>query len=320
MTPLVIVRVRPGQAPDTAGLRTLGAASILAPATVLVAGRDCQACAAEFGRRQGVARVVVADHPGLDPPFPERLAPLVADCAEGHSHLLAPADSFGRALLPRVAALLGVAMASEVTAILDGQTVICPTHAGNIHTRIRLRSRPVLLTVRTHGFAAPQPRPGAPAPLDILTPAPEVIATHPGVRLLAFHPAPAGRPELSYAERVVAGGQGLEAGGDFAPIEALADQLGAAVGATRGAVDAGLAPNDWQVGQTGKIIAPRLYIGVGLSGAIQHLAGIKDAGTIVAINHDPQAPIHKAADLALVADLYQALPEMIRLLRKLEGS
>nr|CRH08165.1 Electron transfer flavoprotein alpha-subunit (Alpha-ETF) (Electron transfer flavoprotein large subunit) (ETFLS) [Candidatus Magnetococcus massalia] len=240
----------------------------------------------------------------------ENIAPAIAGQMANFTHLLAGESSWSKDLLPRVAALLQSQPLTAVVAIEDATTFVRPSHAGNALNRMRYQgSVPLIMSIRTTAFApAAQQAEAAP-----ITEGETIRASH-GTLFRSLKPSPGERPDLRRADIVVCGGQGLEQGGNFVPLEQLADVMGAAVGATRSAVDAGLAPNDLQVGQTGKIVAPKLYIGVGLSGAIQHLAGMKDAGCIVSINKDPGAPIHAVADYRLVADLYDALPEWQQLI------
>ncbi|MEG3641226.1 electron transfer flavoprotein subunit alpha/FixB family protein [Magnetococcus sp. PR-3] len=223
------------------------------------------------------------------------------------SHLFMAESTWSKDLLPRIGALLGVQPLTGVVSILDAQTFIRPTYAGNALVTLRCQEGPVLATVRITAFAAVD---HTDKPSPVIN-GPAIEATH-ATRLVEISQSTNERPDLRSSAIVVCGGQALEKGGDFTPIEQLADALGGAVAATRSAVDAGLASNDLQVGQTGKVVAPKLYVAVGLSGAIQHLAGMKDSGCIVAINSDPGAPIHAVADYRLVADLYEALPQWQR--------
>lgn len=242
----------------------------------------------------------------------ERFAMLVVAQAGGCTHLLAAATAFGRGLLPRVAALLDVVMVSDVVAIESPDTFVRPIYAGNAFETVRSRDAMKVLTVRPTAFAPAAPDVVASVPVEHLAP-----GTDPGLsRLLGREIAASGRPALDRAEVVVAGGRGLGSREHFeALLFPLADALGAAIGATRAAVDGGFVSNDCQVGQTGKIVAPRLYIAVGLSGAVQHLAGMRDAGTIVAINRDPEAPIFGVADYGLVGDLFELVPALTAALR-----
>jgi electron transfer flavoprotein alpha subunit len=273
---------------------------------VLVAGHECAGVAEQAARLDGVTGVRLADSIQYADQPPEAVAELFAQHMAGHSHGLAAASSSGKSVMPRVAALLDAAQISDLIRIESGDTFVRPIYAGNALSTVRSSDPVKLITVRTVVFAAAE---NAPLPAPI-----ERIAI-PGVRCLSRMIARAltssGRPELGAARVIVAGGRGLGSAENFRALLApLADRLGGAIGASRAAVDAGFAPNDWQIGQTGKIVAPRLYIAVGLSGAIQHLAGMKDSQIIVAINKDPDAPIFQVADYGLVADLFDAVPAL----------
>ncbi|OSM07186.1 electron transfer flavoprotein subunit alpha/FixB family protein [Magnetofaba australis] len=236
------------------------------------------------------------------------------DAAEpAYSHLILPATAWGREILPRVAARLGAQPLSEICAVTDAHTFSRPIHAGNAIQTLTTDRWPILLSARPAAFAPFTPPDDAPPP-SVATLAPPTEPADDPVRVVDFQPARGERPDLREAAVVACGGQGMASAGDFTLIEQLADALGGAVGATRAAVDSGLAPNDWQVGQTGKIVAPDLYIGVGVSGAIQHIAGIKDARCIVSINNDPGAPLHAVADYRLTMDLREAIPQWLALL------
>lgn len=273
--------------------------------TVLVAGRDCGALAESAAAVTGVSRVLVADAPHLDHPLAEDLAAVTAAAAGDHTHLLAPATTFGKNFLPRVAALLDVAQISEVVSIESPDTFVRPIYAGNALATVRSDDPVKVMTVRTTAFD-PAPASGGGAPVEYLEVPPAAGVS----RYLRQELTVSERPELTSARVVVSGGRGMGSGENFRLLESLADRLNAAIGASRAAVDAGFVPNDCQVGQTGKVVAPDLYIAVGISGAIQHLAGMKDSKVIVAINKDEEAPIFQVADYGLVADLFQALPEL----------
>ena len=275
------------------------------PVTVLVAGSGCAEVAAQAARVQGVDRVLLVDDAHYAHPLAEPLAALLVALADGHDHLLAPATTSGKNVLPRVAALKDVAMLSDIVAVEGPDTFVRPIYAGNALATVRSADALRVITVRTTAFD-PAAAEGGSAAVENAA-----AAADPGVsRYVSAELTKSERPELTSAKIIVSGGRGLGSGENFALIEALADKLGAAVGASRAAVDAGFVPNDYQVGQTGKVVAPELYVAVGISGAIQHLAGMKDSKVIVAINKDEEAPIFQVADYGLVADLFQAVPEL----------
>ena len=279
--------------------KTLTAVQSLGEVHVLVAGPA--AAAAEAAGLSGVAKVLHAeDAHGLAEP----VAALVAGLAGGYGHIAAPSTAFAKNVLPRVAALLDVMVIPDVTAVIDAETFERPIYAGNAVQRVRSSDSVKVFTVRTASF----PAAGAGGAAEVT---PVAAAGDGGLSSwVEDRVAASDRPELTSAKIVVSGGRGLGSQENFALIEALADKLGAAVGASRAAVDSGFAPNDLQVGQTGKVVAPQLYVAVGISGAIQHLAGMKDAKVIVAVNKDEEAPIFQVADYGLVADLFQALPKL----------
>jgi electron transfer flavoprotein alpha subunit len=278
--------------------------------TVLVHSGADSGAAAEAARLDGVSRVVRADSPGA--PLAAALAPRIANVAKSYTHVLGPSSTFGKDLLPRVAALLGTAQVSDVMKVLDAYRFQRPIYAGNAIVTVRAPSDAIVVaTVRIASYAAAAARADA-APVETLaaaSPAP------PHTRFVELKSERADRPDLQTAARVVSGGRAIGSAASFARIYELADALGAAVGASRAAVDSGFVPNDLQVGQTGKIIAPELYVAIGISGAIQHLTGIKDARTIVAINRDPEAPIFEIADVGLVGDWTRVLPELLAALK-----
>ncbi len=285
---------------------------------LLVAGHRCGAVAEAAARIAGVAKILYCDAPHYEAQLAESLAALVAgvvtDAAGGYGHVLAPATTFGKNLLPRVAALRDVAQISDVVAIEAPDIFVRPIYAGNALATVKSADPVGVLTVRTTAFeaAAAVGDGAAPAPVEPIAAGPATVST----RLVAREFVRSTRPELGTARVVVSGGRGLGSGDDFRRLLGpLADKLGAALGASRAAVDAGYAPNDWQVGQTGKIVAPELYLAVGVSGAIQHLAGMKDARVIVAINKDPEAPIFQVADYGLVGDLFELVPQLEAALR-----
>lgn len=278
-----------------------------AGADVLVLGDDCAAVAAEAASLQGVARVLSVQRPENAAPLAAVLAPQVAALAAGYSHVLGPSTTFGKDLMPRVAALLGVAQVSDLMAVEGPRRFRRPVYAGNAIVTVEVaEGRPVVATVRTASFK-PSAAGGA-AGIETV----DSGATLPGhSRFVELRRGGGGaRPDLQTARVVVSGGRGVGSEANFTLLYQLADKIGAAVGASRAAVDAGYVPNDMQVGQTGKIIAPELYLAFGISGAIQHLTGIKDAGLIVAINKDPEAPIFQAADIGLVGDLFEIIPAL----------
>ena len=272
---------------------------------VLVAGGGCQAAAEAAARIPGVTKVLVADNAAYAHQLAENMSALIAELGTGYDYLLAPATSNGKNVMPRVAALLDVAQISEITAVISADTFQRPIYAGNVIATVQSTDARKVITVRTTGFDA-APAEGGSAAIEAVSIAKDVgLSSFVGESL-----AKSDRPELTAARVVVSGGRGMQNGENFKLLEAVADKLNAAVGASRAAVDAGFVPNDYQVGQTGKIVAPDLYIAVGISGAIQHLAGMKDSKVIVAINKDEEAPIFQVADYGLVADLFQAVPEL----------
>ncbi|WP_334174721.1 FAD-binding protein [Pseudoxanthobacter sp.] len=304
MTVLVVAEVAQGRLAADALARTLQAVQGLGPVHVLVASGGPEAAAAAAGLA-GVDRVLLADDAALAHGLAEATAALVADLGSACSHIAAPATAFGRSVLPRAAALLGVMIVPDVMKIVDAETFERPVYAGNAVQTVRSADAIKVLTVRTAGFSPVGGR-DAPAPVEaVAAPAVPVQPVWVEDRVSASD-----RPELASARIVVSGGRGIGSRENFALVEGLADRLGAAVGASRAAVDSGFAPNDWQVGQTGKVVAPDLYVAIGISGAIQHLAGMKDSKVIVAINKDEEAPIFSVADYGLVADLFAAVPEL----------
>ncbi|HKZ97566.1 MAG TPA: FAD-binding protein [Hyphomicrobiaceae bacterium] len=275
------------------------------PVHVLVAGSSCRQAAEGAARLEGVAKVLIADAPHLAHGLAEELARLIVPLMAGYDALVAPATAAGKNVLPRVAALLDVMQISDIMRVLAPDTFERPIYAGNAVQTVQSAEARKVVTVRTAAFAAA--REGGSAPIEPVTaPAALGISKFVGAELTKSD-----RPELTAARIVISGGRGLASGENFKKyLEPLADRLGAAMGASRAAVDAGFVPNDLQVGQTGKVVAPELYVAVGISGAIQHLAGMKDSKVIVAINKDGEAPIFQVADYGLVADLFQALPEL----------
>ena len=273
---------------------------------ILVAGANCGAVAEQAAKVAGVAKVRVADAAQYGDQTAENLAALIVANASGYSHILAAATSNGKNTLPRVAALLDVAQISEITSVVDADTFVRPIYAGNALATVKSSDATKVITVRTTGFDAVASSGGS-AAVESITAGPDLGQS----KLISRELTKSARPELGAAKIIVSGGRGLGSGENYHKLlEPLADKLGAAMGASRAAVDAGFVPNDYQVGQTGKIVAPQLYIAIGISGAIQHLAGMKDSKVIVAINKDPDAPIFQVADYGLVADLFTAVPEL----------
>ncbi|BBK39340.1 electron transfer flavoprotein subunit beta [Allostella sp. ATCC 35155] len=272
---------------------------------ILVAGQGCAGAAEAAAKVAGVAKVLVADDAAYAHPLAENLAPLLVRLAPGYSHVLAPATTSGKNVMPRVAALLDVQQVSDITAVVSPDTFVRPIYAGNALATVQSKDAVKIVTVRTTGFAAAAAEGGSAAVEAVETAGDAGLSSFVGNELSKSE-----RPELTAARVVVSGGRGMQNGENFKLLEALADKLGAAVGASRAAVDAGFVPNDYQVGQTGKVVAPELYIAVGISGAIQHLAGMKDSKVIVAINKDEEAPIFQVADYGLVGDLFQLVPEL----------
>ena len=272
---------------------------------VLVAGAGCSAVVDAAARIAGVSKVLVADNAAYATQLAENTSALIAEVAAGYDAVLAAATAGAKNVMPRVAALLDVAQISEITAVISADTFERPIYAGNVIATVQSTDARKVITVRATGFDA-APAEGGSAAIEAVSSVHESgLSTFIDERV-----AKSDRPELTAARVVVSGGRGMQNGDNFKLLEAVADKLNAAVGASRAAVDAGFVPNDYQVGQTGKIVAPDLYIAVGISGAIQHLAGMKDSKVIVAINKDPDAPIFQVADYGLVADLFAAVPEL----------
>ncbi len=304
MAVLLIAEITDGALAMDATAKTVTAAKALGDVTVLAAGASAKAAADEAATIEGVSKVLLAEDALYGHRLAEPVSALIASIAGDYSHIVAPATTDAKNILPRVAALLDVMVITDVTAVVDADTFERPIYAGNAIQTVKSSDATKVISFRTSTFdAAPT---GGSASV-------EAIATgdNPGLsEWVEDKVAASDRPELTSAGIVVSGGRGVGSESDFAMIEKLADTLGAAVGASRAAVDSGFAPNDWQVGQTGKVVAPDLYIAVGISGAIQHLAGMKDSKIIVAINKDEEAPIFQVADYGLVADLFTAVPEL----------
>lgn len=284
---------------------TLAAALKLADeVTALVVGHGCETIAADISKLKGISQVLLADNACYQHFLPESVAPLVQHLAANVDYILAPATTFGKNILPRAAAMLGVEPVASVIEIVDKQTFKRPIYAGNAIETVQTEQHPLCLSIRTTAFAPEKGESEQPAAVEKL----EFASDNQQSEFISAELHTSDRPELSSAEVVISGGRGLQDKAGFDRMVQLADRLNAAVGASRAAVDAGLAPNDWQVGQTGQVVAPKLYIALGISGAIQHLAGMKDSKVIVAINKDADAPIFQVADYGLVADMNDVFP------------
>jgi len=305
MTILVIAE-HDNQALKPSTLSTLAAAAqIGGDVTLLVAGNGCAAAAEAGARAAGVSKVLLADNPAYDHEMAENMAALILSIADGFTHILAPATANGKNFMPRVAALLDVGQISDIVRVESADTFARPIYAGNAIATVQSLDATKVITVRGTAFDAVAAEGGS-AAVETLSQVEDTGLS----QFVGEEMAKSDRPELTSARVVISGGRGMADSEHFHLLEKVADKLGAAVGASRAAVDAGFAPNDMQVGQTGKIVAPELYIAVGISGAIQHLAGMKDSKVIVAINKDEEAPIFQVADYGLVADLFTALPEL----------
>ena len=295
---------------DAAGIKqpsrsAVAAATALGEVHALVAGVDLAGAAAAAAKLPGVAKVLVADNTALDHLLAEPAAALLLALAPSYSHILAATTAVGKNILPRVAALLDVQPISDIAAVVDADTFVRPIYAGNGMATVKSSDGKKIITVRAASFD-PVAAEGGSASIETVA-----LGEMPGIsKFISAELSKSERPELTAARVVISGGRGMQNGDNFKLLDPIADALGAAVGASRAAVDAGFVPNEFQVGQTGKIVAPELYIAVGISGAIQHLAGMKDSKVIVAINKDEEAPIFQVADYGLVADLFVALPEL----------
>jgi electron transfer flavoprotein alpha subunit len=272
---------------------------------LLVAGSNMDGAITAAGKIHGIAKVLKASAPELEHQLAENVAPVIVDLAGSYTHILAPATTTGKNIMPRVAALLDVQQISDISAVIDADTFERPVYAGNAVATVKSSDAKKIITVRGTGFDAVEAEGGNPVVEDVAAKGDSGLSGFVGQALSKSE-----RPELTAAKIVVSGGRGVGSAENFAIIEKLADKLGAAVGASRAAVDAGYVPNDYQVGQTGKVVAPELYMAIGISGAIQHLAGMKDSKVIVAINKDEEAPIFQVADYGLVGDLFQIVPEL----------
>jgi len=289
-------------------LHTLGAAKqIGGDVHVLVAGQGCQAVAQAAAAVPGVGKVLLADAAQYKDQLAENLAALVVGLAKDYGHVLAPATTFGKNFMPRVAAALDVGQVSDISVVKSPDTFVRPIYAGNALATVQSKDPIKVITVRSTGFEAVPATGGTATVTTIAAAADTGLSTLVGRELTKSE-----RPELTAARVIVSGGRGMGSGENFKLLEPLADKLNAAMGASWAAVDAGFVPNDWQVGQTGKIVAPELYIAVGISGAIQHLAGMKDSRVIVAINKDEEAPIFQVADYGIVGDLFKVVPELVK--------
>ena len=304
MTSLVLLEY------DATGIKqpsrsAVAAASALGEVHVLVAGTNLTDAAAAAAKLPGVTKVLIADNPALDHLLAEPIAALLLALAPSYSHLLAATTAVGKNVMPRVAALLDVQPISDIAGVEDADTFIRPIYAGNGLATVKSSDTKKIITVRAASFDPVAPDGGSATTENV------TVGDMPSLsKFISAELSKSERPELTAARVVISGGRGMQNGENFKLIEPIADKLGAAVGASRAAVDAGFVPNEYQVGQTGKIVAPDLYIAVGISGAIQHLAGMKDSKVIVAINKDEEAPIFQVADYGLVADLFTALPEL----------
>ncbi|MBH62393.1 MAG: electron transfer flavoprotein subunit alpha [Alphaproteobacteria bacterium] len=288
------------------------AAEIGGDVHVLVAGSNCRAIADAAAAVAGVAKALIVDDPAYEHYLAENMAPLLVSLAGDYDAILAPADTFGKDFMPRAAALADMAQISDIQEVVSADTFVRPIYAGNALATVQSDDDTKFITVRTTAFATAETSGGSGSVEEASA------AENPGIStFIGSEVSKNERPELTSARVVVSGGRGMQSGDNFYLIENVADKLGAAVGASRAAVDAGFVPNDYQVGQTGKIVAPELYVAVGISGAIQHLAGMKDSKVIVAINKDEEAPIFQVADFGLVADLFDALPELEKELQKI---
>ncbi len=307
MSVLLIAELNDGEL-DAATSKVLSAArQIEDDVHILVAGHNCEAAADQAARLDGVAKVLHADAPHLDHQIAEEMAALAVPMMDSYNAAVAAATSSGKNIMPRIAALMDVGQVSDIIAVHAPDTFERPIYAGNALQTVQTTDPKKIVTVRTTAFADSARR-AEPAPVEAITP-PEPVSLS---RFVDQQLTASDRPDLSSAKIVISGGRGMQSGDNFKMLERLADKLGAAIGASRAAVDAGYVPNDYQVGQTGKVIAPDLYIAVGISGAIQHLAGMKESKVIVAINKDAEAPIFQVADYGLVADLFEAIPEIER--------
>ena len=305
---VLVLAEHDNKAVKKATANAVSAAQKLGEVHVLVAGHQAGEAAKAAGQIAGVKKVLLADAPHLADFLAENVASLILSICKTYSHVLAPSTSNGKNIMPRVAALLDVQQISDITAVESADTFVRPIYAGNALATVKSKDAIKVITVRTTAFDAAGG--GGSAAVESISPGSDSGLS----KFVSREVSKSERPELTAAKIIVSGGRGMANGENFKKVlEPLADKLGAAMGASRAAVDAGFVPNDWQVGQTGKIVAPDLYVAVGISGAIQHLAGMKDSRVIVAINKDEEAPIFQVADYGLVADLFEAIPELEKL-------
>jgi electron transfer flavoprotein alpha subunit len=291
-----------------ATLSTITAAQLMAggsDVTVLIAGENCRGAAEDTAKISGVARVLISESPLYAHGLAENLAALLQTLSGDYSHIAFPATTFGKNLAPRLAALIDSQQISEISAVVDADTFVRPIYAGNALMTVKSSDAIKVITVRATAFEKAEAQSDACAIEDLAPGSDSGLSSFTGAELSKSE-----RPELTSAKIIISGGRGMQSGDNFSQLEEIADLLGAAIGASRAAVDAGFVPNDFQVGQTGKIVAPELYIAVGISGAIQHLAGMKDSKIIVAINKDEEAPIFQVADYGIVGDLFDILPQL----------
>ena len=304
MTTLLIAEHDNNNISDSVRKAITAAQSIGEQIDILVAGKDCNSVADEAAKISGVTKVLLCDNEIYSKHLAEPYADLIVSLSGDYNTFIAPATTTSKNYMPRVAALLDVPQVSDIISVIDSQTFEHPIYAGNAIETVKLLSEKKVITVRATAFQASEDQ----EPVDIVA---IDSASNPGLsEYISEELTESDRPELTSAKIIISGGRGMQSGDNFTLLETIADKLGAAVGASRAAVDAGFVPNDYQVGQTGKVVAPELYIAVGISGAIQHLAGMKDSKIIVAINKDEEAPIFQVADYGLVADLFKAIPEL----------
>jgi electron transfer flavoprotein alpha subunit len=307
---ILVLAEHDNQSVKPATLNTVAAAQEIAKAGggdihLLVAGQGCRAAAESGAKIAGIAKVLLAEDATLDHALAENVAPLIVKLAASYSHVLAPSTTSGKNIMPRVAALMDVMQISDISAVVSADTFVRSIYAGNALATVQSKDSVKIITVRGTGFPAAAAEGGSAAIETAAGASAAGLSEFIGAELSKSE-----RPELTSARIIISGGRGMQSGDNFHLLEKVADKLNAAVGASRAAVDAGFVPNDYQVGQTGKIVAPELYIAVGISGAIQHLAGMKDSKVIVAINKDEEAPIFQIADYGIVGDLFKLLPEL----------